>query len=155
MEKETLYQGTNHGLYNTSTPNGVAYNAADYVGEYGFWAYFIAPTAKGESNNSFVCLNTYDRAKFTFSFMQYAAIAPTTAALAATTPTQQLTATATDAKSIPVTGLANYVFQWFCDDTAVATVDQTGLITRVAAGSCNVTAIANGRSSNVGVVTCQ
>ena len=39
-------------------------------------AYFIAPTAKAESNNSFVCLNTYDRARFTFSFMQYAAHVP-------------------------------------------------------------------------------
>ena len=74
--KETIYERTMHGLYNTTIPNGVAYNPADYVGDYGYWAYFIAPTAKGESNNSFVCLNTYDRARFTFSFMQYAAHVP-------------------------------------------------------------------------------
>lgn len=73
--KETVYQG-NHGLYNYSIPAGLAYDYNDYVGEYKFWAYFIAPTAKAESNNSFVCLNTYDRAKFTFSFMQYAAHVP-------------------------------------------------------------------------------
>lgn len=74
--KETVYQHTKHGLYNLSIPDGIAYNPADYKKEYGFWAYFIAPTAKAESNNSFVCLNTYDRARFTFSFMQYAAHVP-------------------------------------------------------------------------------
>jgi hypothetical protein len=74
--KETVYQHTKHGLYNLSIPNGLAYKPDDYSGEYGFWAYFIAPTAKAESNNSFVCLNTYDRARFTFSFMQYAAHVP-------------------------------------------------------------------------------
>lgn len=74
--KETVYQQVNHGLFNLSTPEGITYDAAKYAGAYGFWAYFIAPTAKAESNNSFVCLNTYDRAKFTFSFMQYAAHVP-------------------------------------------------------------------------------
>jgi len=74
--KETVYEHTLHGLYNTQTPNGVAYDAANYAPNYDFWAYFIAPTAKAESNNSFVCLNTYDRARFTFSFMQYAAHVP-------------------------------------------------------------------------------
>jgi hypothetical protein len=74
--KETVYQHTKHGLYNLSIPNGLAYKPEDYTKEYGFWAYFIAPTAKAESNNSFLCLNTYDRAYFTFSFMQYAAHVP-------------------------------------------------------------------------------
>jgi len=74
--KETVYQHTKHGLYNYSIPSGLAYKPDDYKSEYGFWAYFIAPTAKAESNNSFICLNTYDRAKFTFSFMQFAAHVP-------------------------------------------------------------------------------
>jgi uncharacterized protein YjdB len=82
-------------------------------------------------------------------------IAPATTALTVTTPTQQLTATATDGTGNPITGLSNHVFQWVCDNTAVATVDQTGLVTRVAPGVCNVTAIANGQSSNACVVTCQ
>ncbi|MBX7170359.1 MAG: hypothetical protein K1X72_05330 [Pyrinomonadaceae bacterium] len=73
--KETAYKG-NEGLYNYSIPDGMAYSAENYKNEFGFWAYFIAPTAKAESNNSFICLNTYDRAKFTFSFMQYAAHVP-------------------------------------------------------------------------------
>lgn len=74
--KETVYQQTKHGLYNLSIPDGLVYKSEDYKSEYGFWEYFIAPTAKAESNNSFVCLNTYDRAFFTFSFMQYAAHVP-------------------------------------------------------------------------------
>lgn len=74
--KETLYQHTKHGLYNPSILNGLVYKPDDYKAEYGFWAHFIAPTAKAESNNSFVCLNTYDRAKFTFGFMQFAAHVP-------------------------------------------------------------------------------
>lgn len=74
--KETVYQHTSHGLFNYSALNGMVYDAEDYKNEYGFWAYFIAPTAKAESNNSFICLNTYDRARFTFSFMQYAAHVP-------------------------------------------------------------------------------
>lgn len=74
--KETVYQHTNHGLFNLSIPNNLAYNPASYFDDYSFWAYFIAPTAKAESNNSFVCLNTYDRARFTFGFMQYAAHVP-------------------------------------------------------------------------------
>lgn len=83
------------------------------------------------------------------------AIAPTTAALTVTTLTQQLIATATDANGNPITGPPNYVFQWFCDNAAVATVDQTGLVTRVGPGTCNVTATANGSISNACVVTCQ
>ena len=74
--KETVYQHTKHGLFNLSTPGGIAFKPDDYKTEYGFWAHFIAPTAKAESSNSFVCLNTYDRAAFTFSFMQYAAHVP-------------------------------------------------------------------------------
>jgi len=71
----TMYAG-NFGLYNTSVTPGLVYNPADYVKDFGFWAYFIYPTAMAESKGSYLCLNTYDRAKFTFSFMQYAAHVP-------------------------------------------------------------------------------
>lgn len=64
------------GLYNVSVSNNLVYNAADYVNEFGFWAYFIEATAKVESQGSFLCLNTYDRAYFTFGFMQFAAHVP-------------------------------------------------------------------------------
>ena len=66
----------NFGLFNTSLNNNLVYKPEDYEKEFGFWAYFIYPTAMAESKGSFLCLNTYDRAKFTFTFMQYAAHVP-------------------------------------------------------------------------------
>jgi hypothetical protein len=72
---KTSYQG-NLGLYNTLQLKDCLYKPEDFAGEFGFWAYFIYPTAKAESGGSYFCLNTYDRAKFTFSFMQYAAHVP-------------------------------------------------------------------------------
>jgi hypothetical protein len=48
------------------------YRAADYVGTYPYWADFIEPTAICEGQ-SFLSLNTYDRARFTFGFGQFAA----------------------------------------------------------------------------------
>jgi len=71
----TTYLG-NFGLFNTSVNTGLVYNPDDYTTDYKFWAYFIYPTAMAESKGSFLCLNTYDRAKFTFTFMQYAAHVP-------------------------------------------------------------------------------
>jgi hypothetical protein len=73
----TLYDGTNFGLFNTRIETGQeVYDPAKFAQEFGFWAFFIYPTAMAESKGSYWCLNTYDRAKFTFSFMQYAAHVP-------------------------------------------------------------------------------
>lgn len=72
---KTYYEG-NLGLFNTSLAEGQIYKPEDYISKYGFWSYFIYPTAMAESKGSFKCLNTYDRAKFTFGFMQYAAHVP-------------------------------------------------------------------------------
>jgi hypothetical protein len=72
---KTLYHD-NYGLYNTAIDQNLIYNPANYEAEKGFWAYFIYPTAMAESKGSFFCLNTYDRARFTFGFMQYAAHVP-------------------------------------------------------------------------------
>jgi hypothetical protein len=72
---KTSYEG-NFGLFNTTVSSGQVYKPEDYATKYGFWAYFIYPTAMAESSGSFKCLNTYDRAQFTFSFMQYAAHVP-------------------------------------------------------------------------------
>jgi len=66
----------NIGLTNLTTSAGLVYRPEDYKDDFKFWAYFIAPTVQGESRGSFVCLNTYDRAKFTFGFMQFAAHVP-------------------------------------------------------------------------------
>lgn len=73
---DTVYQRTKHGLFNRPVAGEILYDPAAYAGEFGFWAFFIAPTAKAESKNSFACINTYDRAQFTFGFMQYAAHVP-------------------------------------------------------------------------------
>lgn len=63
----------NRGLSNLSLTDTYTYKPADWEKDFGFWAYFIFPTAMCESRGSFCCLNTYDRARFTFSFFQYAA----------------------------------------------------------------------------------
>ena len=68
--------GEYFGLINTQSFPGLVYNPADYFAQFGFWAYFIHPTSQGESKGSYLCLNTYDTAKFTFSFMQYGAHVP-------------------------------------------------------------------------------
>ena len=53
---------------------GVKYNPDDYRAEYGFWADLILPTAFCESAAGFFnTINTWDRAHFTFGFMQFAA----------------------------------------------------------------------------------
>lgn len=72
---KTRYE-ENVGLFNTAITSGLTYKPEDYVKDYGFWAYFIYPTAMAESSGSFTCLNTYDRAQFTFTFMQYGAHVP-------------------------------------------------------------------------------
>lgn len=73
--REVGYQG-NEGLANSTVAEGLVYRATDYTAAHKFWAHFIQPTAQAESKCSFVCLNTYDRARFTFSFMQFAAHEP-------------------------------------------------------------------------------
>jgi hypothetical protein len=72
--KSTSYQGLK-GLINLKN-SGAIYSPSAYETQFGFWAYFIAPTAQAESGGSLTVLNTYDKAKFTFSFMQYAAHVP-------------------------------------------------------------------------------
>lgn len=71
----TKYQ-ERFGLYNATQPAALIYKASDYDAEFGFFAHFIEPTTKVESNSSFICLNTYDRAFFTFGFMQFAVHVP-------------------------------------------------------------------------------
>ncbi|GAB3573345.1 hypothetical protein [Hymenobacter daeguensis] len=66
----------NFGLFNIDTAPGLVYLPADYRAAHDVWADFIYPTAYVESKGSFFCLNTYDRARFTFGFMQYAAHVP-------------------------------------------------------------------------------
>ncbi len=72
---EVVYQG-NHGITNLQMVAGQVYDPTNYTAKYSFWADFIYPTAMCESNGLFHCLNTYDRAAFTFTFMQFAAHVP-------------------------------------------------------------------------------
>src|SRR5881398_905593 len=63
--------------------------------------------------------------------------------------TTQLTATPKDANGTPLTGR---VVTWSSDNTAVAMVDGSGLVTAVAAGSATITATSEGQSGTA-VVT--
>src|SRR5688572_15287576 len=72
----TLYDQVNFGVYNTSVLQGHAYDPSAFSQQFGFWAHFIYPSVMAESKGSYFCLNTYDRARFTFTFMQYAAHVP-------------------------------------------------------------------------------
>lgn len=63
------------GLMNLSGTPAQKYDRAAFRGTFGFWADFIHPTAMAEGA-LYHTLNTYDRAHFTFSFLQYAAHVP-------------------------------------------------------------------------------
>jgi hypothetical protein len=63
------------GLMNTQGTAAQKYDRAAYRDDFGFWADFIHPTAMAEGGQ-FHTLNTYDRARFTFSFLQFAAHVP-------------------------------------------------------------------------------
>lgn len=68
------YEG-GKGLMNVAGTAAQKYNRADFRSIYGLWADFIHPTAMAEGG-LYHTLNTYDRAHFTFSFLQYAAHVP-------------------------------------------------------------------------------
>ncbi|MDL2357924.1 MAG: hypothetical protein QFF03_21955 [Pseudomonadota bacterium] len=68
------YQG-GKGLMNISGSADQKYDRATFRPTCGFWADFIHPTAMAEGA-LYHTLNTYDRAHFTFSFLQFAAHVP-------------------------------------------------------------------------------
>jgi hypothetical protein len=63
------------GLANERGTPAQRYDRAQFRPLFGFWADFIHPTAMAEGG-LFHTLNTYDRARFTFAFLQYAAHEP-------------------------------------------------------------------------------
>ncbi len=65
-----------YGLSNMYRRHGPVYKPEEYEGRFGHWGWFLQPTAKCESKGLFNCLNTYDRARFTFGFFQMAAHTP-------------------------------------------------------------------------------
>ncbi|HMG05034.1 MAG TPA: hypothetical protein VK581_06200 [Chthoniobacterales bacterium] len=68
------YQGM-VGITNDGAGSGVKYDPANYAAE-GHWAPFILPTAVCESSAFMTNVNTYDSARFTFGFFQFAAHVP-------------------------------------------------------------------------------
>lgn len=68
------YEG-GKGLMNISGTAAQKYDRADFRSSHGFWADFIHPTAMAEGA-LYHTLNTYDRAHFTFTFLQFAAHVP-------------------------------------------------------------------------------
>ena len=73
--RKVSYEG-NWGLMNLTPLPETTYSSEDYRDAFGFWADFLRPIAQCESGGAFQCLNTYDRARFTFGFLQYAAHVP-------------------------------------------------------------------------------
>ena len=65
------------GLYNVPSKAipKLVYAPAQARPTYGFWADFVGPTARCEGGN-YLTLNTYDRARFTWGFGQFAAHVP-------------------------------------------------------------------------------
>jgi hypothetical protein len=63
------------GITNDGAGSGVKYDPAAYAQE-GHWAPFILPTAVCESSAFMTNVNTYDSARFTFGFFQFAAHVP-------------------------------------------------------------------------------
>jgi hypothetical protein len=72
--RRVAYKGTK-GLTNTTGVANQIYDRSQFKGDYGLWADFIHPTAVAEGG-FYHTLNTYDRAGFTFGFLQYAAHVP-------------------------------------------------------------------------------
>ena len=68
--------GFRRGLMNSANPYGSRYDPSKYEQEHDFWAYYLHPTITCESRGAFNCINTYDRARFTFGHMQFAAHTP-------------------------------------------------------------------------------
>jgi uncharacterized small protein (DUF1192 family) len=68
--------GDLRGLMNSANPPGPRYAAEDFEAAHADWAWYLQPTITCESNRSFTCLNTYDRAAVTFGHGQFAAHTP-------------------------------------------------------------------------------
>ena len=64
------------GLTNIYKRSGPVYRPQDYESEFDHWAWMLYPTTMAESEGYFNCINTYDRARFTFGFYQMAAHTP-------------------------------------------------------------------------------
>jgi hypothetical protein len=79
---QKVYVGTDvtygdlRGLMTLQTQAGSTWDVEAAATAYGHWIYVLAPTATCESEGRFTCINSYDRARFTFGLMQWAAHTP-------------------------------------------------------------------------------
>jgi uncharacterized protein YjdB len=99
----------------------------------------ITATSEGQSGTAAVNVTLAPVASVT--------VAPSTANIAIT-GTVQLTATPKDANGNPLTGRA---ISWSSSDNTIATVNGSGLVTGVAAGSVTITATSEGKSGTASV----
>ncbi len=70
------YHGRRGLFHPASRYHGPIYRAADYHARYDHWAHVVEAIGHCETGNHFNLINTYDRAAFTFGFMQMAAHTP-------------------------------------------------------------------------------
>jgi len=75
VARRTRY-GPRIGLAQIGRLTGPIYDSTDYSAEFGTWAHLVYAIGASESGNRFNRLNTYDRAAFTFGFVQFAAHTP-------------------------------------------------------------------------------
>lgn len=68
--------GSRLGLFNTADPIGPFFRVAEWEGEFGFWPRLLEPTVAAEGEGHMAALNTWDTARFTFGFVQFAAHTP-------------------------------------------------------------------------------
>lgn len=68
--------GDRRGLMNSNNPPGPRYTPHEYEAVHGDWAWYLFPSILCESKGPYTCLNTYDRACFTFGHIQLAAHTP-------------------------------------------------------------------------------
>ena len=99
----------------------------------------ITATSEGQSGTAAVTVSVVPVASVSVS--------PATASLTVG-QTSQLTATPKDASGNPLTGR---VITWATSNAAVATVNASGLVTAVLAGSATITATSEGKSATAGI----
>lgn len=68
--------GSRLGLFNSADTLGPFYRGTDWEADFGLWARLLEPTAVAEGEGNMAALNTWDSARFTFGFVQFAAHTP-------------------------------------------------------------------------------
>lgn len=75
VARRTVY-GSRVGLAQIGRLTGPIYDPSAFTAEFGPWAHLVYAIGASESENRFNRINSYDRAAFTFGFVQFAAHTP-------------------------------------------------------------------------------